>query len=567
MLERVFLFIFVCLTLQPDSADANLGTVRAGEHEDFTRVTISTELPISSVELEQVRPRLFRMTTRPTITALDASRLFDRISAERIGRITGTPDSLEFALNCDCMPTARTENAQLIVMDVPAPTNLPTVTLPVFPVWSERRFDLGRDATVSGKPDRSFDLDYKFVDALTKKIAEQIGQSAHIKGFVDLPVIGPSEQDREPAPEMATEDNTPDVSACEWTQEIWEHVTAPEKERGPDLIGFETLETSIRQSVVKYLANGMIEEAKHAFAALEPNPQQSLLFLDVVALIDGSETGARQQLTHCNPLHDLLFASVQSGTATPNDLKIIMLQSFGRLPPGLQIALFPRLKWLLDEAGQAMFADLMAHREAELALQDRKPVRDAATTEMQADPDALAAVSLELRDTDFEKASWHAAFASYLEHRRYFDAASELKSGAPLTLEEKADAVSRFVEHLVAHADSVPFVEIALKTAELNMVLSDRDLSLMAERLDQEGFFDEASQLVNTKPTTAPVLGDPDAIAEIQALGMPEDPGQDPVSGSGEERGRKDQVSVAVAQSQLKEAEIVRKSLLERYAE
>jgi hypothetical protein len=572
MLDR--LCCVLLLTLLPGFAQANVGTARAGEHETFTRVTVSTNVLVSGLDVTETGPNRFQMTIRPEISELDTSRLFDRLSAGRIQGLSLEDGVLELTLDCACSVKARTEGARLLVMDV-FPKTQSTVTLPLLP---QTPGVLSGSMPLPTKPVDTFDLDHAVVDHVTQSIAAQISQNAHITGFADFTpeLLANTAPQASTTPRTARQKKKSSGGVCQWSDDVWDAVTAAghPTEKGAQEIfdaGPAMIEANIRKEVLGFLTRGLVVEARMAFATLHAAPDATERFNLFLNLLDGSIAETPDAVDQCNPLHDLLLAAARAGKDLPKDRKIAFLRTFQTLPAGLQIYLYPNMIWLIEDAGQDMFPKLQENRRAELALMQRQPLTDD-TSEETTDPDDLAALSLELRGTEFERQSWEAAFSSYLESNRFFDAIEHLDPDAPLPMEVRQRAVSRFVDYLVDHADSVTFVQLSLERLDaLDPTPSFKDLERVSERLRDEGFHEEANALfggpsvVKTQPIAE--AAKKEGVREVRVSDvsnertMPKTPRPEPpFTNPGS-------VTVANARKQLEQAQKVRSSLLKRYAE
>ena len=501
----------ICLVL-PQAAFANIGIVRAGEHGDFTRLTIATELDIIEIRSEPLSTGKFGLSFSPGLADLDTSRLFDRINTDRINAVIATRTGLEIELNCDCEVRVKRETPRLVVIDIRDRPRSEASLLPVLPIET---------GTFPSSPalrqieSDLFALDFSVVERLGKMIASQIDQTAHISGFSQLAT--PSFRDWSSADAALTVTLLPEGRAisgkrCALSDAVWSQISDPLDV--PIEEGFDDAAALQTALIVRYLSEGQIEEARMAAKIGHGSQVQLREISEFESMLSGSADSGMLRFGDCNPLDDVLIATMHREVDVPKDIKIELLNNFSALPIGLQIVVYPRLNWLVEASSEALFPELSRHLEAELAMAERAPIENMANSREQ-DPDSLAALSIELRGTDQEKDSWFASFASYLEHARYFDALNSLDDRLPLTEAEHAEAVTELVNHLILNADTVTFVQIALNTLPgLTPSPSQTALAGVAERLVREGFIGEAN-IINQLmvPGGGAVLGratDPD---------------------------------------------------------
>ena len=480
----------ICLVL-PQAVFANIGTVRAGEHGDFTRLTIATEFDIIEVRTEPLSTGKFGLSFSPGLGDLDTSRLYDRINTDRINAVIPTETGLEIDLNCDCEARIKRETPRLVVIDIRDRPRSEASLLPVLP--TETGTFPSRTALRQIERDL-FALDFSVVERVSKMIASQIDDTAHISGFSHLAT--PSFRDRSSADVAMTEtllseDRAISGSRCALSGAVWSQIIDPLDL--PIEEGFEDAAALQTALIVQYLSEGLIEEARMAAKIGLGATVQLREISEFESMLSGRAEDGVLRFGDCNPLDDVFIAAMRHEADVSRSIKIELINNFSALPIGLQIVLYPRLSWLVEASSEALFPEVSRHLKTELAMAERAPIENMARSREQ-DPDSLAALSIELRGTDQEKDSWFASFASYLEHARYFDALNSLDGGVPLTEVEHAKAVTELVDHLVSNADSVTFVQIALAILpELKPLPSQAALEAVAERLVREGFVGEVN--------------------------------------------------------------------------
>ncbi|MFA8386672.1 MAG: hypothetical protein ACEPO2_13695 [Pelagibaca sp.] len=561
MLEVFRIIILGICLVMPQAVFANIGTVRAGEHGDFTRLTIATELDIIEVRTEKLSTGRFGFSFSPDLEALDNSRLFDRINADRIKAVIATGTGLEIELNCDCEPQIMRDDPRLIIIDIQERPSLGTSRLPVLPIETGT---FPPPLALTNIQSNLFALDHSVVDRVSKMIASQIVQTAHISGFSNT--VAPSFRDLPNADAALTEYSFSEGRAvsrsrCALSDAVWSQIGDPSEL--PIEEGFDDAAALQTELIVRYLSEGQIEEARMAAKMRKDSRVQLREISEFEAMLSGRGDSGVLRFGDCNPLDDVFIAAMRHEVDVTKSIKIQLLKTFSALPIGLQIMIYPRLNWLIEASSEALFPKLSRHVEAELAMAERAPIESITKSSIQ-DPDSRAALSIELRGTDQEKDSWFASFASYLEHSRYFDALKSLSGKVPLTEAEHARAVTQLVDHLVSNADSVTFVQIALGTLpELTPPPSQTALAAVAERLVREGFIGEVSvinQLMVSGVADLPTrTNDPDV-----GLGPPEERAstsagvQDPLP-----LRNADRWTVALARERVESAQALREAFAE----
>lgn len=496
------LLTFFVLML-PQILMADTGVARGGEHDGFTRLTITTEQDTRDVQLRAVEPGRFEIRVSPTIDSLDASRLFDRLSENRVQSLETAAGLLTLQLNCQCIADVRADTDRLIVIDISEVENDSAVVLPLLPNVTATLPEQALQPFLHERRPTAFDLDYSVVERLSKSIAKQMSETTQISGFSQIAAppkgLGERVEVEERSEPVVASNETGDN--CLWSSAVWNGIetTSVEALRGEsfgqinDPFALTDSGDAANASIVNYLKTGAFDEAKDAFEATDPTIQDTKSFTNFMMALTGDGPIPWRRFGECDPLADLIFAASQQPLDVSNSEKLGTLQSFSRLPTGLQIVLFPRLSAHFPDTRDALFPGLIAHLEAENALSSRAVLHTAPT---DADPDRLAAVSLELRDTEHEIESWNAAFLSFLEHRRYFDALTALKSENPLSPKDAETAVSKFVDHATEYADGVTFVQLALTAIPgLDPLPPEPELRRVAKRLLSEGFVEEAGQI------------------------------------------------------------------------
>ena len=508
----ISILLGLCIAI-PQPVLGATGVVRGGEHSGFTRLTVSTESGLSDVQAERTGQRQYALVFTPSLSRVDSSRVFDRLNANRVAAVTPKDGGLEVVLNCDCEPIVTLDSHGLVIVDIAERSADAVANLPLLPSAAgelppapRRTFDdAGDDSGV-------FALDFSVLDRVNRAIAAQIGETTQINGFSELavppfedPIVAAGNL-KEDAPTPAPRDR------CHWSDAIWVRadgsfqVAESDESKGADLVA-DASSAFGDAIVVDFLSDGRLDEARIAFLSQDPDVNQRETFAQFEAMLDGTAEPGRLRFGDCNPFDDVLIASLLHEADIPNSVKIDLMNTFGQLPTGLQIALYPKLTWLIGDAQDTLFPELAQHLAAEQALIERLP-RDRESAGLDQDPDALAAVSVELRGTNHEKQSWKASFDSYLANQRYFDALRDLADDPPLTETELRRATTDLIDHLVAHADSITFLQVALAVVpDLDPAPSEAALAGISARLSAEGFTAETLSVAQTAPVSEMALG------------------------------------------------------------
>lgn len=504
---RIALCFLICAL--PQLVSANIGVLRAGEHGDFTRITVSLLRDVTELRHEQLGPTTFALVISPAPTGLDSSRLFDRIDRSRLKSIVQTDRGFELSVNCKCQPTVVLQGPNLIVVDVFDDVDLDPDTLPIFPDALGGVPRTLHELTPSALRNETFQLDYSVVDRVSRKVSSRLAETFQVEGFSEL---APAILDSAGHDSLSELINVPGsrvgpASRCLWSAKVWGYLEGTsidvDKEaqygRLPvDLSHFDNLDALFDAEAIRFLASGRLEEARVVIMLTEKEFEEIDAYDAFERMIAGAFHIESQRFGDCNPLDDILLAAMRRPSDIPNRMKIATMVTFEKLPLGLQIILFPRLEELFSELSENAFPEVKKHLRTETALAYRMPMEQI-ESEYAPDPDTLAALTVELRGTDLEIESWHASFLSYLENGRYFDAVSSLSTDTPLSRVDRQRAVTDLVDHLVSYAETVTFVQIALASVPyFDPPPSQKALVGLKERLEKEGF---APLATSTDPT------------------------------------------------------------------
>lgn len=506
MAEFVRITIVVLVGILPQLVMANTGILRGGEHNDFTRITISIEDDVREIRQEQIGPKLYRLVVSPPPTTLDSSRLFDRIGQNRLNSIVQTESGLVIGVNCDCQPSTILDRPNLIVVDIHEVGGTHPDALPSLPTEVGV---LPKSSRIATPQNELFKLDHSLVDRINRTVSAQLVDTFHIKGFAELAHAVSDPVDPDPSQQRIVQTVLRDglANRCALSDRIWDQLTgnaqtseaaAEYKEEQFDLSVLDHSDALLQSETIRLLAQGRLEEARMTSIQTEDFAATSDAFALIEGMLVGSADIGGVRFGDCNPFDDLLIASMQHPSDIPNHVKITTMVTFEKLSTGLQILLFSRLEDLFAEISEHVFSDLTHHIHAENALASRVPI-ELDDADQIADPDGLAALTVELRGTEREVESWTAAFLSFLEHRRYFDALNALSTDAPLALVDRQRAVKDLADHLVNHADTVTFLEIALAfVPRMEPLPPPQTLAAIQDRLLREGFGRTVLSLADT---------------------------------------------------------------------
>lgn len=571
MHKPLYTFFFCIFLVLGQGVSANTGVVRGGEHDGFTRLTISTEQDVSELKKEEIEPGKFRMVVKPRIAGLDRSEVFARLNAGRVKEVISANNGIEISVNCECELQVSLDGSRLIVIDIAGQSDRETAPLPVLP---SDRAALPSPPSLQAAGNDLFALDFSVVDRLHKTIAAQIAQTAHIAGFNHI--TAPSFQEVRGTDTMAEplsgdKAETPLQDRCALSRAVWSKIKTAVDTDEPK--GFDEVMLADQSStalamteVVHFLSEGQIEEARAAFMSTRPIEVARIQFANFLQMLDGTSNLGSFRFGQCNPLDDLLMAAIRQEVDVPNEIKIELLSTFTSLPLGLQIEVYPRLDWLFTGSSEAFVPGLSLHYVAEAAMAKRIPL-EASTKSREGDPDRLAAVSVEMRGTVQETESWQASFQSYLEHHRYFDAVKMLANEPPLSDADKTKTVAQFVEALVANADIATVLEIALsELPEVDRPPSTGELARIAKRLKNEGFADEAASIFSSSSNELSSMSnttDTSPLESTDALGTSDVPVILPSETLGPEALLTDVWTVSSAQHRVEAAQALRQSVAE----
>ena len=527
----------------------------------------------------KVAERNYTIKISPIVELVDTSRLFDRLSDQRVEAVTNSNEGLNIRLKCNCVISARVEDRRLVVLDI---SSASTADARIFsePIKDKSRLQSHHVNNIFSIPsDKMYSLNFSQIRALTKEFASKVNVNPELHEFRNFDMFSFGEVTRSNLKGEDFEKSKIDekgINSCIWIDRLWNFIKIDDLDAGnTDALTSKSHDNYIIGDIaelvsldtLRYLSLGYIEEAQEVFRLAGPTGGEIGRLADLGGILIGKKKPKVDRFGQCSPLNDLLIAGWRKATDISNETKLDLIQSFSELSEGLQVLLYPRLDWLLKDGPLENLPNLEAYLSAEAALSERmKPTQGAGAVAV-GNPDGLIAVSMELRGTEAEKDSWYAAFQSYLDHQRYFDALDSMSSGHPLSMEENDKALSELVEHLVTDASSVIFLQIALgQLPKLTQKLNAADIDRVAWRLVNEGFGDAAKKAY---PAAMPISGTSADDLKNDELAL--DGGGKAQKAQGMKTDTKffaapDEVTVVTAQQDLDGATAVREALVERFA-
>lgn len=563
----------------PNIGHANFGVLRGGEHGSFTRLTVTTEDSIFKAKAIKVAEKNYTIKIFPALELVDTSRLFDRLSDQRVEAVTNSNEGLNIRLKCNCVLFARVEDRRLVVLDISSASTVDSrnVSEPTKDKSRLQSHHVNNHFSISS--DNMYSLNFSRIRDLTKEFASQVNVNPELHEFRNFDMFDFAEVTRSNLKGKdfgKLEIDDKDADLCIWIDRLWNFIKIDDldaenndaltsKFRDNYIIG--DIVELVNLDALRYLSLGYIEEAQEVFRLAGPTGGEISQLADFGDILIGKKKPKVDRFGQCSPLNDLLIAGWRKATDISNETKLDLIQSFTELSEGLQVLLYPRLDWLLKDGPLENLPNFEAYLSAEAALSERMKPTQGAEAVAVGNPDGLTAVSMELRGTEAEKDSWYAAFKSYLDHQRYFDALDSMSSGHPLSMEESDKALSELVEHLVADASSVIFLQIALgQLPHLTQKLNAFDIDRVALRLVNEGFGDAAKKVY---PAAMPISGttaDDLKNGELALGGGGKVQKAQGMKTDTEFFAAPEEVTVVTAQQDLDGATAVREALVERFA-
>lgn len=571
----LFLMLLIWGGAFPHIVAANSAVIRGGEHGTFTRITISTSSDITGFEKKRLPDGTERVILSPGLSSVDLSRLFDRLSAGRLKAIVQSGNALDISIKCNCIVFVSRHTRNLLVVDIAERTDEPRVALPVLPKKSG-----AFPVSMVSAPNRRdlFALDHDEVRQISKTLASQITRSAHISGFSNTGKAVSLENEKAVPISLDVHSGLGPIDRCYWSGMVWAEVENQSRSEGKHSNDQDHSDDALRANkdgylevalVVRLLSIGLLEEARSAFILTGPDGKERGAFDRFVQALEGTAGLKEGRLGDCNPLEDILVTTGLNRMEIPKNGLIEALSIFSDLPLGLKLLLYPRMEKLKDEWPVSGFGDLATHLADEKALSERMSDADFGEDE-RPDPDGLAAISVELRQTPNVGASWIAAFSSLLEHQRYFDAIDALADGPPISSEQKTAAIRDFITHMTTYSDSVTFLQIAVTVLPgLTETVSGLSAGHVATRLKEEGFSEHAKLFEEEVVIPKSIDADGAGVLEDLSEPRPEVVSTDVLEDEQLTQGVDDLVdgwTVALAQQYLDRATSVRQTLNEALA-
>ena len=197
----------------------------------------------------------------------------------------------------------------------------------------------------------------------------------------------------------------------------------------------------------------------------------------------------RGKLT-CNSFHSLLLTmnSAPNGSANDDGTTLKIIKSFNELSFGLRLSLSQQLSRLLMEKSEKShsFKSTIAETESTFSSLDHFQYSSV-------DVDVLAAMSVAVRDTEWECDTSSPLLETFLIKRRYFDALRHIMLDTCQDEENEANGQELLLNSLKQNVDTLTLLEISDNLLDTYPSLSADIISL----IDERGFPNKALALKN----------------------------------------------------------------------
>ena len=504
MLRVCFFVILFTLAFRATDATAETGVIRGGEHIDFTRLAIETSQRTASVSLSQDSAREFRLEITPPLSSLDRSSLFTRLNSDRVQNAFLDGRYIRLSLACDCDVNAFVEKERLVVIDVRDPIETSTDNPPF--LLSTPQFDQFPGLQVV--PNQAFDartlIDYSVADRVSRNLAAQVASQRAldmVEQFIDtLPIAStPTKRidvSHDGASEVKTLQNLEHCVIENQLQTIAEGSFKESTLQEPFLQNDTSDSGNAEAYVLQLVSNGLIEEAVQAGKAIGAEETSVWVKAFFAASRLKDQLDRRITTNACNSFTQILSLAKSDHKlgALTNSETVTLASAFRDLSLGLQLMLYPNLRHHFGNEAKSLFPDLEAHLLKERRLLSSEP--DITTDNIVVDADAMAAVAIELSDTELEAESWEASFTSYLQNERFFDAFETLDDMPKELQRERQRFASKFGFALAGVSDPISFLGFATNPAASRLPpINGEAKGAVLSRLSTEGFSDVALDL------------------------------------------------------------------------
>ena len=235
--------------------------------------------------------------------------------------------------------------------------------------------------------------------------------------------------------------------------------------------------------------NGMFAEAEHildSFDLGETDEAALRPILDLVSdqKIDKQESG---KLT-CNSFHSLFLTMSSAPYDHTNDdrTRLKIIKSFNELSFGLRLSLSQQLSRLFMEKLEMAPSFVSVIAETDSTISSLTHAQDSSV-----DIDGLAAMSVTVRETEWECDTSSKLLEGFLSKRRYFDALRHIMLDTCQDEEKEANGQELLLSSLKQNVDTLTLLEISDNLLDTYPSLSVDIISL----IDERGFANKALAL------------------------------------------------------------------------
>ena len=511
----LYIFVFVFC---PGIASATVAVVRGGEHGDFTRLAISATDPFAETTFRNLEGLSFAIGPMPSLTDLDSAEMFTRLNAGRVESISFEGKWINLKLKCDCSIEVSALAVNFLIVDIYDVTTIDTGKAIQQKTDRNGEIFISKDGVPNSgslDADTFLQLDMTVVDRVSRRIVEQIetfGGDYQSMLSIRPRLNADTGSDYAASKNTTSKQEVLQSSECEIYRQVWNGIKSNSGSPNRSEQDQEThaskgeaniiVDTSPQNGIVSLIASGLLHEAIALVDEADPESSKYQRLTDVLIGKHKQTIGrGRIAIERCNEFADLvsLIESGLSGEDLANSQIMRLFHIFELLPIGLQLAVFDSMEPILSRVSSAPLQGYYEQRNAEQALSrsiERMEMSGSGSQVPMADPDALAAIAIELKGTELEEASGLASFAAYLSERRYFDALKSMTKLESLSDQKRQDLISKLMLDLSERGDTVTFLSIvfdhiAADPSELRVP----SVEVMMIRLLDEGFPEKSIEL------------------------------------------------------------------------
>ncbi|MFP7569267.1 hypothetical protein [Marivita sp. S2033] len=510
-MRNLYLAQIVCFFLiVVGSAQAKTGAVLGGEHDGFTRLTVSTIDEISEFELKNGDSGILKLVIEPRLSDLDTTKMFDRLVGDRLLSFKLTEQFLELVLNCDCRTDIWRSTPRLLVIDIyDEDHDEQSNGINVSKMEELFLYDSLINRTPFDLPDH-IKFDHSIARAISSNLSQTLSKHSTLQKFNGI--LGVEDDLNQvnllSAGEHSTRNNAD--FACEVHEFLWDYIESSYSEDGRlvDKYIFKPNVEGVLEHLASYLSDGLVPEARSVLSSLlhEGLTEDQITSIEtVISEFQAISVGDANKT--CSPLSTLIWAAQEDLSNQEIARKNIldMLTVFQALPVGLKLHLYPKLKRILDQRPSSAMESIRDHHNNELSLvggiMGPSDGRDDRNTVV--DPDQLSAVAVATRGTEFASETWNAEHDSFMQSGRYFDAFLQLHDDKYLDELSKLNAFNKFFDRLVENADIVSVLEIGSAYISHYENVDPKIVEKILLRLMDEGFTEAARAFWNKLPGLA----------------------------------------------------------------